>query len=145
MTPSSCSAASRSASPPMAASSGSRPTARRASCPVPHSHTAPVPDSALPPSPPAGTLSARGRQVPYLEPAQHESLFGPELGWPELGWPEYQMRRRMQGVLRPRRRRQWSPRDSHPSRPLASMRDGCSCAARWRLIRSKATKPIFVL
>ena len=38
--------------------------------------------------------------MPYLEPAQHESLFGPELGWPELGWPEYQMRRRMQGVLR---------------------------------------------
>ena len=49
--------------------------------PTAHSHTAPVPNarvSALS-HPLAGTLPARGRQVPHLEPAQPGSLFELEL------------------------------------------------------------------
>ena len=49
--------------------------------PTAHSHTAPVPNarvSALS-HPLAGTLPARGRQVPHLEPAQPGSLFKLEL------------------------------------------------------------------
>ena len=49
--------------------------------PIAHSHTAPVPNArvAALSHPPAGTLPARGRQVPHLEPAQPGSLFKLEL------------------------------------------------------------------
>ena len=49
--------------------------------PTAHSHTAPVPNArvAALSHPLAGTLPARGRQVPHLEPAQPGSLFELEL------------------------------------------------------------------
>ena len=49
--------------------------------PIPHSHMAPVPNArvAALSHPLAGTLPARGRQVPHLEPAQPGSLFELEL------------------------------------------------------------------
>ena len=49
--------------------------------PIAHSHTAPVPNArvAALSHPLAGTLPARGRQVPHLEPARPGSLFELEL------------------------------------------------------------------
>ncbi len=49
--------------------------------PIAHSHTAPVPNARVADlsHPPAGTLPARGRQVPHLEPARPGSLFELEL------------------------------------------------------------------
>ena len=45
--------------------------------PIAHSHTAPVPNARVAAlSRLSGTLQARGRQVPYLEPAQPAGLFG---------------------------------------------------------------------
>jgi hypothetical protein len=49
--------------------------------PIALSHTAPVPNARVADlsHPPAGTLPARGRQVPHLEPARPGSLFELEL------------------------------------------------------------------